>query len=761
VKRKSEIRNPKSEIAAAADAPPASVPLSGLLTIQAAADKDGKPDPSKRPTFALDAYNGGPMQVAGWYRPVIIDGAGVSVAASELPVYVTHELTMGNLVGQTRKGVKVTNGKITAEGDFTAKRESSDAYAQMLDHSSNGYQFQVSVGAGVKEYEMVEAGKSVIVNGKSHAGPVYVARKVTLNHIAIVPLGADTSTSATIAAQSGQENIMKPTFEQWLVAQGKDASKLTDDAKNKLRAAYDALAAADALPTLHAGNDGGGNGNGSDKPPVPPIQGSGGSSPSLDDEVKARNAAHAANMRRVAAIDQLQAKYSTVSEVLLADGKTKQGVAEFLAAAIEAGTAPDAVELTLLRASRAPTQTGMPAIITGGSSSTLNAETVCASMCLTAGMGEKFVAEQVPASQREQVMNAAASGPMKGFSLHALMDLVCHAAGRPFFGNRKSDEFIRASIASERQVLAAGGFSTISLSGILSNVANKAMLASYQAQEVVWPQICGIRSHNDFKVHTRYRLDASGSFRKVGPDGELKHVGLTDASYTNQLDTFGALISLTRQMQYNDDLNAFLELPTILGRMSAVRKEEAVFVLWLSNPSNFFHASNANLQTGAGSALSIEALRVSVQAFTDQVDTNHKPILVSPAILLCGTALRQTAETLYKEKIINEATSAKPAQTPNPHIGLYRPVVSPYINNTAIKDQDGAAITGQSSTKWWLLANPAVRTAIAIAFLNGKQTPTIESSDAEFQTLGMQWRAYDDFGVGMEEPVAAQQNNGV
>jgi hypothetical protein len=47
-----------------------------------------------------------------------------------------------------------------------------------------------------------------------------------------------------------------------------------------------------------------------------------------------------------------------------------------------------------------------------------------------------------------------------------------------------------------------------------------------------------------------------------------------------------------------------------------------------------------------------------------------------------------------------------------------------------------------------------------MAFLNGNRIPVIESEDAEFDTLGMQWRAYHDFGVGFEDPVAAEYNAG-
>lgn len=85
-------------------------------------------------------------------------------------------------------------------------------------------------------------------------------------------------------------------------------------------------------------------------------------------------------------------------------------------------------------------------------------------------------------------------------------------------------------------------------------------------------------------------MTGQGIFEKVGPDGELKHAQLSEESYSNQIDTYGKIISLTRRMIINDDLSAFLQIPRILGRESALAVESAVFTLLLSNPSNFFNA---------------------------------------------------------------------------------------------------------------------------------------------------------------------------
>jgi len=309
---------------------------------------------------------------------------------------------------------------------------------------------------------------------------------------------------------------------------------------------------------------------------------------------------------------------------------------------------------------------------------------------------------------------------------------------------------------------AAGGFSTISISGILGNVANKTMIAGYEAQETIHQHIAAPRSHTDFKVWTRYRLDSTGAFKKVGADGELQHVGMDEASFTNQLDTFGALIALTRQMMINDDLDAFQQIPSFIGRMAAVKREEEFFVLLLSNPSNFFHADNGNLLTGAGSVLGIPSLSDAKELFRNQVDSNGKPILSSPRILLTPTTLETEGDDLMQETIIRVGLDTSDAKQTlrNPHAGTLSQRTSPYLNNTSITDSNGEAITGQSDTAWYLFADPAVRAAIGMASLNGRRLPTIESDETDFNTLGMQWRGYDDFGVGMEDPVAAVKSNG-
>jgi hypothetical protein len=44
--------------------------------------------------------------------------------------------------------------------------------------------------------------------------------------------------------------------------------------------------------------------------------------------------------------------------------------------------------------------------------------------------------------------------------------------------------------------------------------------------------------------------------------------------------------------------------------------------------------------------------------------------------------------------------------------------------------------------------------------LDGAQSPTIQSGEMDFAQLGMQWRGFIDFGVGVEDPAGAAWASG-
>jgi hypothetical protein len=115
-----------------------------------------------------------------------------------------------------------------------------------------------------------------------------------------------------------------------------------------------------------------------------------------------------------------------------------------------------------------------------------------------------------------------------------------------------------------------------------------------------------------------------------------------------------------------------------------------------------------------------------------------------PAILLVPTALSAVATQLNKSLELRDTTANTKFPVANPHQGKFRTEVSRYLSN--------ARYTGNSAKAWHLLADPNDLPVIEVAFLNGQESPTIETAEADFSVLGIQMRGYHDFGVALQDP---------
>lgn len=673
--------------------------------------------PAKRPTFKIRAYNGDSMLVDMFYYPVVIDLAGLE-AANSVPILLDHDPQA--IVGQANE-IKIGAKSIDLSGVITGE----DEYAtKVTTHARNGFKWGASVGVLPLKVERVENGASAQANGKTFKGPINIVRAGRLRETSILSIGADHTATTTIAARAAGEDPM--TFAEWLKEQGFDESKLTAKQKKTLTAAHaDWLKAqegeGDGGETGNGGGEGGGSGVTATAPAV---------TATAPDTIKAARAATAAEMRRTAKIVELCG--------------TKHG--EIAAKAIEEGWTAEATELAVMKAGRPNV-----APITSPTVNAENGKAIEASILMSAGLGEKYLAKHYD----EKTMNAAMSREIRGASISTLLFQTIRAAGLQVREGRVNNDVIQAAGEAVRILRAAGGFSTISLPNILSSVANKAMLERFDLAESVALQIADTTDTNDFKQFSRYRLDSSGSLSEVAQDGELKHIPLSESTYTNQLKTYGGMIALTRQMMINDDLGAFLQIPQIFGELAKLAIEETVFTKILANTGSFFSTGNSNYFEGSTTNLSLSSIATALQKFREMKNAGGKFMLITPSILLVPPALESIARQLYSAQFLNETTTANSAKlNKNVYENMFKPMVSPYLGSAA-------ALTNYSDTAWYLLAAPRPGVSIAqVGFLAGQRTPVIESAETDFNTLGMQWRAYLDFGCNLLEKRAGVMSKG-
>ena len=290
-------------------------------------------------------------------------------------------------------------------------------------------------------------------------------------------------------------------------------------------------------------------------------------------------------------------------------------------------------------------------------------------------------------------------------------------------------------------------FSTVSLPGILSNVANKKLLQAYNAQPIIATKLCTTGDLTDFKENQRFRLTDVGDLQPIGADGEIKDSALTEESAKNQLDTYAKKFCLTRKMIINDDLGAFLKVPTAMGNRAARLVDQLFFKRLMANPTcvdgkPLFGRDHKNLLSGANSALSADSLKRAIQMFIDQTDADGQPISVEPSILLVPTALKHLAIELTRGATL--MMSGGPDNTIRPAINVLADenlsiVSSPYLGNKNYPNF--------SEASWYLFGKPGTVDTFEIGYLKGKRTPTVERGDLDFNVLGVWFRVYFDIGI--------------
>lgn len=668
----------------------------------------------KLPRFSITAYKGGAMRVPQFHLPVVVELKGTRAAKRGVKVLRDHSTTQ--IVGHT-DSVEINDQGIQAEGPVSGSGASAN---EIVASAKNGFPWEASIGARKLRMEPVERGRKVQVNGRSFEGPMFVARQAEIHEISFVALGADDETSASVAASAANnsspgENIMK--FSEWLKAKGIDNhDALPESVQTQLKAAYDAEQGdADkgkAGQTGSAANASGmtvtataGNGNGQDVQQL--VASAVQSALSEAQKTWQANQDHrTALMRITAAHPEIQAK------------------------AIAEAWSTEKAELEVIKASRP--NVGSLYVNTGAGSEVAAEMVMTAAICQSgnlAGLDKQF---------DDKTLQAAHTRYRGRVGLQQLMLEAAWAGG--FTGSH-----FDKSAGGMKEILQAA-FSSMSLPGVLSNTANKFLLQSFMAVEQVWREVSAVRSVGDFKQVTSYRLTGGMEFEEVGKDGEIKHGEVGEESYTNRARTHGKMFAITRQDIINDDLGALTVVPQRIGRGGGLKLNKVFWTELEADHGTFFPTdeSKGNYIDGASSALSAAGLDLADVAFRSQTDADKTPLGLTPRKLVVPIALRTTGRELMNSSLIVSGASSK---TPNVNIwqNQYDVVASQYLTAAKV---------------WYLTADPADLPMIETVFLNGVQQPTVESADADFNTLGVQMRGFFDFGVNKQDERAAVKSKG-
>ena len=307
-----------------------------------------------------------------------------------------------------------------------------------------------------------------------------------------------------------------------------------------------------------------------------------------------------------------------------------------------------------------------------------------------------------------------------------------------------TEQIARAIFTPEAKYRASAGNVSGSISNILANIQNKAMLKAYTKAAPTWRRWCKIGSTPDFKQAYRLRLSDFADLRQTDENGEILDSQIGDEKEALTLAVYARRISLTWQMFVNDDLDALGSLPAKMGQAAARLPSRLVYTQLLANGNMndgnaLFSAAHSNLDSTATAfgavtlktAINDMRKQKSIQAPNDSEFT-AEPLDVNPAILLVPPELEIAAKQIAFSP--GDVTAQLSANV----INVYRDIIREVVVESRLST---TGYTGQSATAWYLIGDPASVDTMEVTFLDGNEAPRTDTWE-DFDRLAMQFRAY-------------------
>jgi len=667
---------------------------------------EGEDAPSL-PLFNMLAYTGGKMRPRGFDQDVVIDLAGLEVAAGNRPILLNHDTSQ--IVGHST-AIGVTKNSVNASGVISGVGTAS---REVIDSSANGFPWRASVGASVEQMIHVDAGETAKANGQTFDGPVLIARKSTLGEISFVPLGADNNTSATVAAslETEREDM---GFQNWVEAQGFVFAELTNQQKTSLQASYDASSSVQVPEEVQ---------------PVVDI------------------IATTAEMRLAAANET--ARQNSITRFCRDQGNPQVEIeagqpVDLAEYAIRENLTAERTELLALRAARP----AAAAVHSRSHESDCTLEAMQGAMVLSAGLdlaSPIFSTQQAHALNIPQFLTRGINDEARQRSMeasHRFADMsavdICAEAIR--LDGRQVPQ-------GRRNVIQAA-FSGSALDSVFTSSVSASLLSTYAQSDDTTGGWVSEADVPDFKTNEREMLAKGPDLARLPRGQTAEHLSRSDTEETYKVSRYAKQFVVDEQDIIDDMLGALRETPMEMGEAAARLRPDLVYSIILANAALsdgsalFVDAVHSNLQTSAG--LASATLRAAIESVMTQQD-NSVNLNLRPSHLIVPVGLLHTAAGLVNSATLLTGSdvqigSSNPIQMHNLTL-----VSDSRLDNGVTDPLSGTANAG-SATTWYMAASMA-RT-IEVGYIRGSgRAPELRSFVLSQGQWGMGWDIKMDIGA--------------
>ena len=275
--------------------------------------------------------------------------------------------------------------------------------------------------------------------------------------------------------------------------------------------------------------------------------------------------------------------------------------------------------------------------------------------------------------------------------------------------------------------------STSTFPAIMSNLANKSVMVGFNEAETTYQIWAGKGSNRDFKEAARVALSEAGTLELVPEGGQFKQDSFGEASARTKVATYGKLFSLTRQAIINDDLGLFSKIATKYGSAAKRLVNKMVYAQLTGNVKMqdnvaLFDAKHGNV-AGTGEVLSVKAIAKAITAMRRQKGIQGEATLnITPKYLVVPPELEMTAYQIVNSTAAVDGVNSGVA---NPYKGRFIVVA-----DAELTDPDA----------WYLVADATQHDTIEVTYLNGVETPRLETRQG-FDVDGIEYKVAFDCGV--------------
>lgn len=296
---------------------------------------------------------------------------------------------------------------------------------------------------------------------------------------------------------------------------------------------------------------------------------------------------------------------------------------------------------------------------------------------------------------------------------------------------RESDSTV--NFGDNMELARAAINSTSTFPAIMSNLANKSVMVGFNEAETTYQVWAGKGSNRDFKEAARVALSEAGTLELVPEGGQFKQDSFGEASARTKVATYGKLFSLTRQAIINDDLGLFSKIATKYGSAAKRLVNKMVYAQLTGNVKMqdnvaLFDTKHGNV-AGTGEALSVKAIAKAITAMRRQKGIQGEATLnITPKYLVVPPELEMTAYQIVNSTAAVDGVNSGVA---NPYKGRFIVVA-----DAELTDPDA----------WYLVADATQHDTIEVTYLNGVETPRLETRQG-FDVDGIEYKVAFDCGV--------------